>query len=170
MFHSSPRLGLASAFSSSCWSGANFARGGCGMSRLESWKPAYTMISLVIFRYQRLCLNLKPQVKFNGDISFWTCISQFSKRYPGTIQSVTYPGISLWYFVWNRIQRVNLTKPDLYQLFIFSTGKCKQLIQVGTNVLVLGYPRISHRSSYPWISNLFLLNFQLSRDIPAVFV
>ena len=42
---------------------------------------------------------------------------------------------------------------------------------VGTNVvLVLGYPGISHMSTYPGISHLFLFNFELSRDIPPVFV
>ena len=43
---------------------------------------------------------------------------------------------------------------------------------VSTNLLVLGYPlaRISQISSYLGISHLFLLNFNLSRDIPPVFV
>ena len=41
---------------------------------------------------------------------------------------------------------------------------------VSTNTLVLGYPGISHMSSYPGISHLFLFKFQLSSDIPSVFI
>ena len=96
--------------------------------------------------------------------SFWTCISQFGKRYPWITRHVTYPGISLRYFVWNRILRVNLTKPYLYQLFAFPTEKSKQLGYIGTNVIVFGYPWIGHMSSYSLISHLSSFNFGISWD------
>ena len=119
----------------------------------------YTMISLVILGYQRLSIHMKPQIRLNWDIAFQTSISQFSIWYPGITRHMTYPGISLWYFVWNRILRLNLTKPDLYQLFAFPMEKREQLGYISTNELVLGYPGIGHMSSYPVIVS----------DIPSVF-
>ena len=59
---------------------------------------------------------------------------------------------------------VNLTKPDVYQLFAFPTEKSEQLGYIGTNVLVFGYPGIGHMSSYPVISHLFSFNFGISLD------
>ena len=148
------------------------------MSRRASRKTEYIMmISLNVLGYQRLYPNLEPQIKFNWDISLWTCICQLIKDMPVTYQS--YPGISLWYFVWNRILRVNLTKPDLYQLSIFPTEKSKQLVQTHlsrdiqgylTNLLVLGICVGNTFCfclilSYPWFPHLFLLNFGISRDM-----
>ena len=91
-------------------------------------------------------------------------MSQFSKRYPGITRHVTYPRIFLECFVCNRILRVNLTKPDVSQLFTFPTEKSEQLGYIGTNVLVFGYPWIGHMSSYPVISHLFSFNFGISLE------
>ena len=65
----SSRSGQASMFSSSCGSGADCAGGGSGMYGQASRKSAYTMISLVILGYLRLCSKLEPQNILNWDIS-----------------------------------------------------------------------------------------------------
>ena len=108
------------------WSGADCAGGGSGMSHRAARKPVYTMISLVIkplfwvIKDYDQNWNLKSS---KTGISHNYSISQFDKRYPRMSLLVIYPRISLWYFVWNRILRVDLNKPNLYKLFIFPTEK-----------------------------------------------
>ena len=49
-----------------------------------SRKPVYTMISLVILGYHRLCSKLKPQIMLNWDISSW----QFKYACPNLIKDI----------------------------------------------------------------------------------
>ena len=146
------------------------------------------MISLIVLGYQRLCSNLKPQIELNWITSFKTCISQFNERYPRITLPVTYPWISHWYFVLNRIQSVYLTcrfsNGEKRQAGI-SQYKCtclgisldKSQVKLSWDIpQVLGYPWIrrdvpivpgwvTDRSSYPRISHIFGISLDTSWQV-----
>ena len=148
----------------------------------SSRKPAYTVISLVTSGFQKLLSNMKSSIRLNWDILFWTSKSQIDQRYPWISQfgkrysslgiplHVTYPRISLDILCEIGYRGLTWLNPTYTSCLLFQQRKgnswCKS---VQTLILVLGYPGISH-SINPWISHLFWFDFELSSDIPSVFV